>query len=188
MMAYFWPIIYFFIISFEMTYGKKVASGVALNTLSGPVLYTNVLSIVPMIFLATVSNEPSAVLHMASEPQGYPVYGPTLLLLSCIIGTAISYAGWWCRSMVSATTYTLVGVMNKFITIIGNVLVWDQHATPLGIFCLLICILGGTIYRQAPMRETQTKYSRVPTSETPESSGNRRTGVLPERQVSIQTK
>ena len=35
-------------------------------------------------------------------------------------------SGWYCRSLVSATTYTLVGVMNKFITIVGNVLIWDQ--------------------------------------------------------------
>ena len=29
-----------------------------------------------------------------------------LLLLSCIIGTAISYAGWNCRKLISATGYT----------------------------------------------------------------------------------
>lgn len=37
--------------------------------------------------------------------------------------------------MVSATTFTLVGVINKFITtVLLNVMIWDKHSTPLGIF------------------------------------------------------
>jgi hypothetical protein len=31
-------------------------------------------------------------------------------------------------------------------------MIWDQHAPPGGIFCLFICIAGGMIYQQAPMR------------------------------------
>jgi GDP-mannose transporter len=42
-MAYFWPTLYLFVISFEMAYGKKIISGVDLKTRSGPVLYTNML-------------------------------------------------------------------------------------------------------------------------------------------------
>ena len=33
-----------------------------------------------------------------------------------------------------------------------NLLIWDQHAKPGGIFCLFICIAGGMVYEQAPMR------------------------------------
>mmetsp|Transcript_108524 Transcript_108524/g.315625 ORF Transcript_108524/g.315625 Transcript_108524/m.315625 type:complete len:85 (-) Transcript_108524:496-750(-) len=73
-------------------------------------------------------------------------------------------SGWYCRSLVSATTYTLVGVMNKFITIVGNVLIWDQHATPTGLSFLFLCILGGAMYRQAPMRDQPVAYSPLPTN------------------------
>ena len=35
--------------------------------------------------------------------------------------------------------------------------IWDQHATPGGIFSLFICIAGGMVYEQSPMRgEKQT--------------------------------
>jgi hypothetical protein len=48
--------------------------------------------------------------------------------------------------------------MNKCLTILLNLLIWDQHAQPGGIFCLFICIAGGMIYKQAPMRgEAQAK-------------------------------
>ena len=43
-------------------------------------------------------------------------------------------------------------VINKCLTILLNVMIWDQHAPPGGIFCLFICIAGGMIYQQAPMR------------------------------------
>jgi hypothetical protein len=31
-------------------------------------------------------------------------------------------------------------------------MIWDQHAKPGGIFCLFICVMGGIVYQQAPMR------------------------------------
>lgn len=55
--------------------------------------------------------------------------------------------------MVSATTYTLVGVVNKFLTVLLNVLVWDKHSTPFGLFAVCFCLLSGSLYQQAPKRE-----------------------------------
>jgi hypothetical protein len=31
-------------------------------------------------------------------------------------------------------------------------MIWDQHAAPMGILCLFVCIGGGMIYEQSPMR------------------------------------
>ena len=61
-----------------------------------------------------------------------------------------------CRGKVSATSFTVIGVMNKCLTVLLNLIVWDQHAPPGGIICLLVCLLGGSLYRQAPMRKTKT--------------------------------
>jgi hypothetical protein len=55
--------------------------------------------------------------------------------------------------MVSATTYTLVGVVNKFLTVLLNVIIWDKHSTPLGIVAVCICLSAGLFYQQAPMRQ-----------------------------------
>jgi hypothetical protein len=70
--------------------------------------------------------------------------------------------------MVSATTYTLVGVVNKFLTVLLNVLVWDKHSTPFGIVAVCICLLAGTMYQQAPKREEVRKEAESGTSITPE--------------------
>ena len=68
--------------------------------------------------------------------------------------------------MVSATTYTLVGVVNKFLTVLLNVIIWDKHSTPLGIVAVCICLAAGLFYQQAPMRNTE-KTSNPPEDNIP---------------------
>ena len=80
-------------------------------------------------------------------------WGLFMLVLSCAIGTGISYSGWWCRSLTTATTYTTLGVLCKFATVLLNILVWDKHASAMGTFALLICLLAGTMYKEAPARQ-----------------------------------
>ena len=41
-------------------------------------------------------------------------------------------------------------------------MVWDNHARPAGIACLLLCLVGGSVYKQAPMRTTQ-RYNQTTT-------------------------
>eukprot|EP00580_Thalassiosira_gravida_P002537 CAMPEP_0201604636 /NCGR_PEP_ID=MMETSP0492-20130828/4717_1 /ASSEMBLY_ACC=CAM_ASM_000837 /TAXON_ID=420259 /ORGANISM="Thalassiosira gravida, Strain GMp14c1" /LENGTH=250 /DNA_ID=CAMNT_0048068715 /DNA_START=343 /DNA_END=1095 /DNA_ORIENTATION=+ len=164
MMAYMWPTLYLLIISFEMAYGKKIITGVDLHTKSGPVLYTNMLGWPPMLGFAAMGGEYGRLYehmmrnaHDASEEDGsgrpmLPPVGLALLALGCIVGTGIGYTGWWCRSKVSAASYTLIGVMNKCMTVLVNLLIWDQHAPPEGLVSLGLCIVGGVLYKQAPMK------------------------------------
>lgn len=65
----------------------------------------------------------------------------------------ISYSGWWCRSHTTAAVYTTLGVLCKFATVLLNLLVWDKHANPAGIVALLICLVSGTMYQEAPLRK-----------------------------------
>ena len=58
-------------------------------------------------------------------------------------------------------------VMNKCLTILLNLLIWDQHAAVGGTFCLFICIAGGMIYKQAPMR-SETKVAKTVTADDDE--------------------
>ena len=55
--------------------------------------------------------------------------------------------------MISATSFTLVGVVNKFLTVLLNVLLWDKHSTPSGLIAVCICLLAGIFYQQAPRRD-----------------------------------
>jgi len=121
------------------------------KSLWGPTIYTNALAVLPMLAVGLLSSE-------ASRADSAVWSGSTLLLLavSCIIGTAISFFGWYCRSLVTATCYTVLGVANKMLTVLANLLLWDKHASPVGIACLLVCLAGATAYKQAPPRPDGT--------------------------------
>jgi len=157
--AYMWPTLYTIVISFEMAYGKSIVKSVPLKTRSGPVIYTNVLGFVPMLLFATVGNEYGKFYDFwwAGSEQRLPPVSVALLITGSVVGTLIGYSSWWCRGVVSATSFTLIGVVNKCLTILLNVMIWDQHATPGGLFSLFVCISGGLIYQQAPMRGANNK-------------------------------
>jgi drug/metabolite transporter (DMT)-like permease len=161
--AYFWPLCYCLTISFEMIYGKSILKSVDLKTQSGPVLYTNILGLAPMLMFAAMNHEYQkfAQNHLWSissddgeQQQRQPItlLAMFLLILGSMAGTGIGYSSWWCRGKVSATSFSLIGVINKCLTIMLNLVVWDQHAAPAGIANLFLCLIGGALYRQSPMR------------------------------------
>jgi GDP-mannose transporter len=69
--------------------------------------------------------------------------------LSCVFGLLISFFGFVARKAVSATAFTVTGVVNKFLTVAINVTIWDKHASPAGLVCLLFTIVGGVLYQQS---------------------------------------
>lgn len=155
--AYALPSIYLTVIAVQMTYGKLIVHSVEMRSkIWGPTYYTNVLSAPLMLILFVLSGEYGKFrTSYAAGELDLSVGTLALVAASCVVGTGISFAGWWCRSQTSATTYTLIGVMNKCLTILGNVMLWDKHATPAGIASLFLCLGGGFLYRQAPIRDPE---------------------------------
>jgi drug/metabolite transporter (DMT)-like permease len=109
--AYVWPSMYTVVIALEMAYGKRIVKSVPLETRSGPVIYTNLLGFLPMLMLATVGNEYQKLWDSfwVNEDYRIPPASIPYLILGCLVGTGIGYSGWWCRSVVSATSFTLIG-------------------------------------------------------------------------------
>jgi len=158
--AYSWVSLYFVLITFEMTYGKKLTSSVKMDSVWGPVLYCNALAALPMFLLGYSAGDYEGIYEKLYE---LPHNGVLTLLFSCVTGCLIGYTGWLCRSMVSATTYTLVGVVNKFLTVLLNVMIWDKHASMLGLCSVVLALLAGVFYQQAPRRDEARKTQSLPT-------------------------
>lgn len=159
--AYTWAIIYFFLISFEMTYGKQLVNSVKMDSVWGPVLYCNILAALPMFLLGYASGDYNGI---SDKLVDISTSGLLILLFSCIVGTLIGYTSWLCRGMVSATTFSLVGVINKFLTVLLNVLIWDKHSSTPGLIAVSICLLAGAFYQQAPKRSDLRKEEAVDTA------------------------
>lgn len=84
--AYSWVSIYFGLIVFEMTYGKKLTSTVKMDSVWGPVLYCNILAALPMFLLGYANGDYENISEKLSE---VPANGAMVLLFSCIAGTLI---------------------------------------------------------------------------------------------------
>jgi GDP-mannose transporter len=164
--AYLWPTAYLLIICFEMCYGKKIIQSVDLKTKAGPVLYTNLLGLPPMLCFAALGGEYGQFAAAGGFSQILSSFSSMLLLfLGCVAGTGIGFSSWWCRDQVSATSFTLIGVLNKCLTILLNCLIWDQHAAPGGLLGLCLCLVGGSLYQQSPLRMKKESESAKPEDE-----------------------
>ena len=137
-------------------------------SLTASVLYTNTLSI-PIVLAILVPTGDAAIAR--DLPWSIPAIAA--LVFSSVIGTCIGYSGWWCRTKISATSFTVVGVVNKLSTVLINQIMWSKHASALGVVGLLLALVGGVLYRQAPMRTTAANPSTevedkplLPTTET----------------------
>lgn len=87
--AYSWVILYFILLTFEMTYCKTLTSSVKMTSNWGPVYYCNTLAIIPMIIFGYFIgdfNDISIELF-----QKIPPIGLAILFFSCIAGTFIGY-------------------------------------------------------------------------------------------------
>lgn len=162
-MAYTWVILYFVTSCFTMTFGKYVMNQVPLKNMWSSVLYTNVLGLPMTMALGMYMGELTALKEFVFNDVAI-----INIVASSIVGVGISWAGFKSRHLLSATSYTVVGVMNKMITIAVNALMWDKHASSGGIVCLFVCIVGGLMYRQAPTREP--KLPRSPQHSTTKSA------------------
>jgi drug/metabolite transporter (DMT)-like permease len=165
--AYGWCLAWVCTLCFLMVFGKQITDTLGMRTMWGHVYYSNALSVGPMLALGLVTGE--AAEWSSVEFTDLSV---AFLVLSTVAGAGLSYTGWQCRDLFSATTYTLIGVMCKVITVFINVIMWDRHATATGIGFLLLCLLGGTLYQPAPLRRDAEAAAKVEKVDDPESDSS----------------
>jgi hypothetical protein len=56
------------------------------------------------------------------------------------------------RTMMSATSFTVVGVLNKVLTIVLNGMYWPDHVLWSSTIGLLFSLVGGSFYQQSTVR------------------------------------
>merc|ERR1712032_1095627 len=144
--GYVWLIVYFIFIVTEMVFVKFVVETIPMSTWTR-VYYNSVLAL-PM---AVVSAFLIGDLKFATATWSGPAI--VAVLLSCVVGVAISYAGFNLRKLVSATSFTVVGVICKILTVLINDAIWTKHSNALGHVGLLICIAAGVWYERTKVAQ-----------------------------------
>lgn len=162
-----WGVVYVLVLAFEMLYVKHVVTEVKMSTWTR-VYYNNMISLafnMPLIISSQLSVQP-LVAHSSAGPIVSAVAVPavqnlvapwssviSLVALSSLGGLGISYAGFGFRSLVSATTFTLAGIMCKIATVLMSQLFFENKASMQGVACLGLCVAGATVYKPSPDRK-----------------------------------
>jgi len=134
----------------DQIYLKYVVDSVKMESNWGRVFYSNFIASVPLLFTGWGAGEYETVL---GANNGWTPSVALAVGISVLLGCAMSYFAWLARSLVSATYFTVIGNSCKLLTIVINVTIWNKHASPFGIMCLLACLVAAYFYKQAPVRQ-----------------------------------
>ena len=129
----------------------KVASATVLNHAMCPrfgmVYYNNVLSAALLLPACLANGEARALF----DPS---IMTPNFIIWNCVagfLGFYLNFASLWCVSVTSATTYAVVGALNKVpITILGFVL-FNAKMTQQGIIYVAVASFGGLLFGYAKL-------------------------------------
>ena len=179
-LAYGWVAIYIAFDISSVMLGKTLAH----NRMSmwGRVLYTNALSAPPMLLTAITAGEHRVAWRLLIDSGSLGgSSGVTLLALSCVLGIGISFFGWRMRQLVRPSSFAMVSLANKFITVALNLLFSARHAPPRGIALLLVAMFGCTGYVLSTMPPADPAKVDAPTNEA--SGGSAAPGAPEQEQL-----
>jgi hypothetical protein len=125
-----------------MIYGKWLVKAVDVSHLER-VFYTNTLG---LPFLAPIASSEVMSFYTAEKSGRHYL----VIFISCLVGVSIGYTSWCLRAVVSATSFSLVGVLNKMVTICVAIILWeDEGSTWMSCCSLFGCLVAGFFYNGA---------------------------------------
>ena len=156
--AYTWAVAYLASMSIDFVYIKHVVMTIGLNTW-GLVLYNNLEALMLFPLELLIMGEFDQMKVDSSKVSNWLSLFDVVLpvALSCLFGLSISFFGFSCRRAISATGFTVLGIVNKLLTVVINLLIWDKHASFVGTIGLLICMSGGVLYQQSTTKPKAPK-------------------------------
>ena len=83
-----------------------------------------------------------------------------VVVTSCVFGIGISFFGFSVRRRVSATAFTVLGSVNKILSMgIDIVQNWGtaESVSTLSLFSLIVCIIGGLLYSLTAIKDSATR-------------------------------
>ncbi|XP_010534178.1 PREDICTED: GDP-mannose transporter GONST3-like [Tarenaya hassleriana] len=160
--AYSWALAYLVSMTIDFVYIKHVVMTIGLNTW-GLVLYNNLEALLLFPLELLIMGELKKIKHEITDETDWYSFQVVLPVgLSCVFGLAISFFGFSCRRAISATGFTVLGIVNKLLTVVINLVIWDKHSTFVGTMGLLICMFGGVMYQQSTSKKPKAVQEAEP--------------------------
>jgi len=143
----FWLVVYVSVLTFQIMYGKWLITAVSISHWER-VLFTNALGIPGLIFVATRNHD-----LQFSEAWYHALESWELISVTCVLGVCISYASWRVRSIIAASTFSMIGVVSKMLTAVLSSFIWHTNSSTLGIVFLFGCIGAASFFERGKTRK-----------------------------------
>ena len=152
MIGYFWMVANCLSTSGYVLYMRFASTTIKLPKF-GMVFYNNLLSMAILAPLIVMMGELPALM----DPE---IMTPSFIAANCaagFLGFYLNFASLWAVSTTSASTYAIMGSLNKVpITILGFFL-FDAPLTQDGVWGIIIATVGGFVYAYSKFRESIAK-------------------------------
>jgi len=152
----FWCCVWVLAFVVDMIFIKHIVDKTGVSGWAGTLLQNGFASMwLGVILLIDILFSTDAV-YIASETWDFK----SLLVVgaSCVIGTVLSFSGLTLRGLISATSFTIVGVACKMLSILLNeITIGEDKGSLVRLFSVIACIGFSALYKQAPMRQTNSK-------------------------------
>ena len=139
--GYMWMIINCLFTAAYTLYMRYATANITL-TKFGMVYYNNLLSSLILTCVCVLRNEFQSLFIPG-------ILTPQFIIATSIAGICgfgLNFASLWCVSSTSATTYAIVGSLNKIPVTILGFLIFGAHMTNSGILFLCMATLGGFMF------------------------------------------
>lgn len=148
--GYFWMAVNCVFTSGYTLYMRYASTNIKL-TKFGMVFYNNFLSIFLVLPLVIWSGE----LNVLQDPV---IISPLFLTLNTIagfLGFYLNFASLWCVAATSATTFCIVGALNKVPILIIGFVWFNAKMTSQGVMFVVIATIGGFLYAYAKLPKSK---------------------------------
>lgn len=81
------------------------------------------------------------------------------ILLTGVGSLLLNLAALWCIQLTSATTYAMVGAMNKVVTVLVAAIIFRESLTPSSLLFVSLGIAGGVLYGKGKGKDAPAKKS-----------------------------
>jgi len=127
------------------------------------VLLTNAGGVIFVSLLLVPTQETQHWDTLAHDEGGgaQPLYVYALLLVSCIVGIAIGWAGVNAQAHLTATSFLVVGNVNKFVVIFIGIGFMQEASSWQALLGCAIAISGGVFYALARNRLADLEKARL---------------------------
>lgn len=142
-----WCVLWLISFLLDMVYIKHIVE-VYPCSVSERTLYQNFLALPFLIFLLAIGVEDTDIMQAKNAPKSAYI----AVLLTCVAGAVLSFTGMSLRKELSATLFTVLGIVCKMASMLLNELFVEPEKDSARLLCVGAVIVCSSFYKQAPLK------------------------------------